>query len=146
MRSYGSPLSGSKHLFPDQPLDLLLGVVAGDREVHHLGFHPPLGQELLEEGGEEGLVALDVILRTDGHVPPQHHAGGTCGNVLAILAYLGWSAYPVARLRPGAAADEIRADLAQWNVKSDFLARKRDGSTPIIVQRIEQGQKEEEEC
>jgi fructokinase len=86
-----------------------------------------------------GLVALDVIVRADGVVPQQHRAGGTCGNVLAILAYLGWSTYPVTRLRPGAAADEIRADLTLWNVKTDFLAKKRDGSTPIIVQRIETG-------
>jgi fructokinase len=29
--------------------------------------------------------------------------------------------------------------LTAWKVKTDFLAKKRDGSTPIIVQRIEKG-------
>ena len=41
-----------------------------------------------------GLVALDIVINSDVHRPPQLWAGGTCGNVLTILSYLGWHAYP----------------------------------------------------
>jgi fructokinase len=84
-----------------------------------------------------GLVALDLVYGAGKG--ERRYAGGTCGNVMAILAYLGWHSYPVARLRPGAAAEWIRRDLARFGVKLDFLARRRTGSTPIIVQRIESG-------
>jgi len=47
-----------------------------------------------------GLIALDLIL--DGGDPkPRLSAGGTCGNVMAILSRLGWNAVPVARLASG---------------------------------------------
>ena len=36
-----------------------------------------------------GLVALDVIIPADLDAPVRLWAGGTCGNVLAVLAYLG---------------------------------------------------------
>ena len=39
-----------------------------------------------------GLVALDVVINSDVHRPPRLWAGGTCGNVLTILSYLGWHA------------------------------------------------------
>lgn len=83
-----------------------------------------------------GLVALDLVLGEDAEAPPRMFAGGTCGNVLTILSFLGWIAYPVARLRPGLAAEEVRSDMKKFGVKLDFLARRRQGSTPIIVQRI----------
>ena len=44
-----------------------------------------------------GLVALDVILDPCA-VQPLLYSGGTCGNVLTILSYLGWEARPIARL------------------------------------------------
>lgn len=83
-----------------------------------------------------GLVALDLVLSESTDAPPRMFAGGTCGNVLTILSFLGWTAYPVARLCPGLAAEEIRSDMKKFGVKLDFLARRRQGSTPIIVQRI----------
>jgi fructokinase len=86
-----------------------------------------------------GLVALDLVYGTDKALAERRYAGGTCGNVMAILAYLGWCSYPVARLRPGAAADWVRRDLCRFGVRPDFLARRRAGSTPIIVQRIQTG-------
>jgi fructokinase len=83
-----------------------------------------------------GLVALDLVVSNDNSVPPRYYAGGTCGNVLTILSFLGWTAYPVARLYPGAAAEQLRRDLARWAVRLDFVTRRRAGSTPIIVQRV----------
>jgi sugar/nucleoside kinase (ribokinase family) len=85
-----------------------------------------------------GLVALDVVLSADqdSNGSLQCFAGGTCGNVLTILGYLGWKASPVGRLSPGPAAERVLADLRHWKVSSDFLSVDADGSTPIIIQRI----------
>ena len=70
------------------------------------------------------------------HQPIGCWAGGTCGNVLAILAYLGWDSYPVSRLDEDAAAEKIRADLLRWGVKLDWIACPPAADTPIIVQEI----------
>jgi len=61
-----------------------------------------------------GLVALDVVINSDVHQPPRLWAGGTCGNVLTILSYLGWQAYPVSRLNEDTAAGYLMRDLSQW--------------------------------
>ncbi len=37
-----------------------------------------------------GLIALDLIINADTSSSFRAHAGGTCGNILTILAYLGW--------------------------------------------------------
>ena len=63
-------------------------------------------------------------------------AGGTCGNVLAILSYLGWKTFPVARLNGDAASEIVRADLKYWGVALDFSAQTPTTATPIIVQTI----------
>lgn len=83
-----------------------------------------------------GLVALDVVLSKAQPSNPRYWAGGTCGNVLTILSYLGWRSSPIARLRPGGAASRLLADLRRWGVGCDFVNVADDGSTPIIVQRI----------
>jgi sugar/nucleoside kinase (ribokinase family) len=83
-----------------------------------------------------GLVALDIIVSGDRPEAPNHWAGGTCGNVLTVLSYLGWQSAPVARLRDGEAATELLADLRQWGVSTEFVSLGEDGSTPVIVQWI----------
>ena len=83
-----------------------------------------------------GLLALDVVVSEVKTALPRRWAGGTCGNVLIALRYLGWQAAPVARLRAGAAATRLFADLKRWGVSTDFLTLAEDGSTPVIVQRI----------
>ena len=83
-----------------------------------------------------GLVALDVILTDGKDQQPRYFAGGTCGNVLTILRYLGWRSNPIARLSPGAAADCVLEDLKALGVSTDFVTRQRDGSTPVIIHRI----------
>ena len=45
-----------------------------------------------------GLVALDVVINHATGSPQKVFAGGTCGNVLTILSYLGWLSYPIARM------------------------------------------------
>jgi hypothetical protein len=39
-----------------------------------------------------GLIALDLVMGADRESSVRSWAGGTCGNVLSILAYLGWDA------------------------------------------------------
>jgi sugar/nucleoside kinase (ribokinase family) len=83
-----------------------------------------------------GLVALDVILNGSPDTPAYLTAGGSCGNVLAILAFLGMETIPVARLSNDKAAKEILKDFTIWNVKDDLVTRSSDGSTPVIIHRI----------
>jgi fructokinase len=70
-------------------------------------------------------------------LPPA--AGGSCGNVLTILSLLGWTSYPIARLRDDSAADLLLEDIERWGVKSSLISRGPSGSTPIIVERIHLG-------
>lgn len=83
-----------------------------------------------------GLIALDVILNGDPATPPKLSAGGSCGNVLSILAFLGWDSYPIARLANNLAGKELVKDLDRWQIHKDFLSMNEDGSTPIIIHRI----------
>lgn len=83
-----------------------------------------------------GLVALDVIMNGSPVTLPKLSAGGSCGNVLSILGYLGWNSYPVARLRDDMAGAEIVQDLKRWDIHTDHISINNSGSTPIIIHRI----------
>jgi sugar/nucleoside kinase (ribokinase family) len=83
-----------------------------------------------------GLLALDVVMSDSPTVPSRVQAGGTCGNVITALAYLGWTAYPVARIGKDAAMTRICQDLERWGVKLDFVHRNEDDETPVIAQHI----------
>lgn len=83
-----------------------------------------------------GLIALDLVVGPDPDTPVRSWAGGTCGNVLSILAYLGWDAYPVARMNDDVASDHVRADLKRWGVRLDWTNCAPTAHTPIIVQEI----------
>ena len=83
-----------------------------------------------------GLVALDVIISADPDRAPVFAAGGTCGNVMAGLSYLGWEAFPVARLNGDAASTIVRADLQRSGVALDFAMETPGTETPIVIQTI----------
>jgi fructokinase len=85
-----------------------------------------------------GLIALDIIFGREVENLPQVMAGGTCGNVLAILSFLGWDSYPVARMSGDTASKLVAQDLSRWGVRMDFASATPSASTPIIVQRISQ--------
>jgi sugar/nucleoside kinase (ribokinase family) len=85
-----------------------------------------------------GLVALDVVYGLRTPHQPFVAAGGTCGNVLAALAYLGWLAYPVARLANDGAGEVVRSDLSRWGVRLDFVGMPSTTGAPVMVQRIRQ--------
>ena len=83
-----------------------------------------------------GLVTLDIVVEAD--VPDQYiiRTGGSCGNVMAILAYFGWSSYPIARLGRDNAAGIVLSDLATYGVDTRFLSQESLGSTPSIIEGI----------
>jgi fructokinase len=83
-----------------------------------------------------GLIALDVVISADPKAPIRSYAGGTCGNVLAILAFLGWEAYPIARLNADSASKRVRSDLARWGVHLKHASCEPSADTPIIFQEI----------
>lgn len=67
---------------------------------------------------------------------PKLSAGGSCGNVLSVLGFLGWNSYPIARLANNRAGDELVKDLKRWHIHTDHLHLNEDGRTPIIIHRI----------
>ena len=85
-----------------------------------------------------GLIALDVVLDERTDTPPRLWTGGTCGNVLSILAFLGWKSLPVSRLARDAASRLIIRDLKRWGVCVDYISLAPTAPGPIIVHRIRQ--------
>ena len=83
-----------------------------------------------------GLIALDLVIGPGPEAPVRCWTGGTCGNVLSILAYLGWDAYPVARMNDDVASDRVRADMKRWGVRLDWANCAPTAHTPMIVQEI----------
>ncbi|MBS1668946.1 MAG: hypothetical protein JST58_16345 [Bacteroidetes bacterium] len=82
-----------------------------------------------------GLMALDIVMNGDPK-KGQTFAGGSCGNIISILSFLGWETFPIARFSKMKATDEILIDLNKWNVNKDFIFIEKTGSTPIIIHRI----------
>ncbi len=80
-----------------------------------------------------GLLALDVILAGGS---PIVAAGGTCGNVMAILGWLGWQTMPVARLNGDAAARVVREDLLKFGVRLDLAEQTPSTATPVIIEHL----------
>jgi sugar/nucleoside kinase (ribokinase family) len=83
-----------------------------------------------------GLVALDVILNGKPSTPARLCVGGSCGNVISILSYLGWDSKPIARLSKNTATKNVLKDFGKINVLTDLVSKEDDGSTPIIIHRI----------
>lgn len=81
-----------------------------------------------------GLISLDVLIRDGQRIPVSYYVGGTCGNVMMILAHMGWESYPIARLDGTKDTDRVLADMAKHAVHTDFVSTN-DGKVPVIVQR-----------
>ncbi len=83
-----------------------------------------------------GLLALDVIYKSDSVRPFVQLAGGSFGNVMSILSFLGWQSYPIARLGDDDAAKIILDDLNSFGVKDDYVQLDSSVSTPVIIERL----------
>jgi fructokinase len=80
-----------------------------------------------------GLIALDVILDKSSS-PISTALGGSTGNVLALLAYLGWSSVPVCELGKDAAGAQVKAEFEQLNADLRFVLESEHKCTPIVYQ------------
>ena len=82
-----------------------------------------------------GLVTLDVIYDGKSETP-RFFAGGSCCNVLTILAYLGWDSFPVAVLGTDPEGSRIISDMEEHGVSTEFVKRDVGVQSPRIIQRI----------
>jgi fructokinase len=83
-----------------------------------------------------GFFAYDVLV---GASKRYEGLGGSAGNVLAILAYLGWRSVPVATLGADSAAERIRAEFAGLGALTWFLQTSVDAKTPVVYQTLSEG-------
>lgn len=80
-----------------------------------------------------GYAPLDIVSYRDRM---WHAAGGTAGNVAAILGFLGWESSLVAELGDDAAGARVRRDLKKANVSVDMVRLVRGVSTARVVHEI----------
>ena len=80
-----------------------------------------------------GFIAMDVI---DVQGDRFAAVGGSCGNVIAILAWLGWRARPIARLGDDPTGDFIREELRGLGADVDCLTAEKPVRSPIVLQRF----------
>ena len=88
----------------------------------------------LETVAGAGYIALDILLASKHDRQLRRRAGGTCGNVLAILSFLGHASVPIARLGTDKAADLIISDLKSTGVDCRHVQRDPSGRTPRVVE------------
>lgn len=81
-----------------------------------------------------GLVSLDILVRENEKTPISFKTGGTCGNVMMILSYMGWDSYPVARLDCSENTSIVLDEMKTNGVHTDFITISDSGSTPVIIQ------------
>lgn len=84
-----------------------------------------------------GYMPLDII---DDGTAPRRRAGGTAGNVAAILAFLGWDAALAGRVGDDQAGDELLADLMRAGVDCRLVDRERGALTTRLVHHIDGGE------
>lgn len=65
-----------------------------------------------------------------------HSAGGTAGNVAAILGFLNWTSYIAGDLGNDLAGLRVRRDLRKSNVSTGLLQLADGVSTPRIIHEI----------
>ena len=80
-----------------------------------------------------GFIALDVVQRGEESFSA---VGGSCGNVMAILAWLGWKARPSARLGSDTNGRVVLEALRDVGVESLHILQEDVVSTPVVIQRF----------
>ena len=89
-----------------------------------------------------GIYNLDAILVRDYPAWPQmrpftdrpviEEVGGTCGNVMSILAHLGWDALPEASLDDSQEGRKIAEDLRRYGCDCRYVTNTPAGGTTIL--------------
>lgn len=80
-----------------------------------------------------GFAALDIIEGRHGDIAT---VGGSCGNVMSILAWFGWDAKIVGRLRDDKVGAYICRELHLAGVDTTWLALEEKGESPIVIQKF----------
>lgn len=80
-----------------------------------------------------GYVPLDIV-SYNGRT--WHSAGGTAGNVAAILGFLGWTAYAISDVGDDLAGRRIRRDLQSSNVSVRYLRMLKNFESPRVLHDI----------
>lgn len=80
-----------------------------------------------------GLVALDILRMSSDEDAVRYRAGGTAGNVAAILGALGWSSALAGPGEESTAFSLMRADLMRCNVNYHAVL---GAAVPVIVQEL----------
>lgn len=83
-----------------------------------------------------GLIALDVIIRNGTKPNYQLNAGGSCGNILTILSYLGCKSYPIAHIGSDNASKLVIQDMTNFGVNTSLILQDENRKTPIFVETI----------
>jgi fructokinase len=83
-----------------------------------------------------GLVALDVVTDDESDEVLGEWAGGSTGNLMAILAFLGWDASPIARLDASEVSAAIKGDLKRWDVNQRWLSLEPTAEPAIYIERL----------
>lgn len=81
-----------------------------------------------------GLVALDVVVDGQGMRNAELYAGGTCGNVLAILGSFGSDVKLISRLQSDGRWEVVGGDLSRWGVELSDAQLEPGHPAPVIVQ------------
>jgi sugar/nucleoside kinase (ribokinase family) len=89
-----------------------------------------------------GVYMLDTIVVRDYPEWPRprpftertvlEEVGGTCGNVMAILAWLGWKAMPQACLDDSPEGRKITSDLESYGCDLRYVTNRPDGGTTLL--------------
>jgi hypothetical protein len=82
-----------------------------------------------------GTFPLDNLLmkHADGSVETIYqHVGGTAGNVMSILAWMGWHTLPAARLDDSEVGLQLKVDLESYGCDTRYLTNTPDGGTTIL--------------
>ena len=64
--------------------------------------------------------------------PVAEEVGGTCGNVMSILAHLGWEACPEASLDDSPQGRKIAGDLHRYGCDCRYVSNTPSGGTTIL--------------
>ena len=64
--------------------------------------------------------------------PVCEEVGGTCGNVMSILAHLGWKAFPEVSLDESQEGMKIVEDLRRYGCDCRFVTHSPSGGTTIL--------------
>ncbi len=86
-----------------------------------------------------GFIVLDIIVQKSERDSVYLHAGGSCGNVLSVLAMLGWECWPIGRLGEDAASSLISEDLKKNGTNTEYVSTEAGLQTPVIIEYIKPG-------